>query len=169
MVVRIRRSVYRIRGILGRGVICAGLAASSAVILSASAIAGECPADQVKADAMKPGDLPKTGVTDTVLASIDLAGESIMAEDRTMRLRRLVIEPGGVVPWHSHDDRPALIYIMEGHIIEYRNTCAVPIEHKVGEVAPEVRGTSHWWKNTGDDTVVLIVSDILHDPKDDNM
>ena len=41
----------------------------------------------------------------------------------TLRFRKLTIEPGGIVPWHSHDDRPALIYVAEGEIIEYASNC----------------------------------------------
>jgi quercetin dioxygenase-like cupin family protein len=77
-----------------------------------------------------------------------------------------VIEPGGVVPWHSHADRPAQIYIVSGTIEEYASTCAVPIVHRAGDVAPETHNTSHWWKNTGSETVILIFADILHDESD---
>jgi quercetin dioxygenase-like cupin family protein len=88
------------------------------------------------------------------------------AEGRKFRLRQLVIEPGGVVPWHSHADRPAQIYIVSGTIEEYASTCAVPIVHRAGDVAPETHNTSHWWKNTGSETVILISADILHDESD---
>jgi quercetin dioxygenase-like cupin family protein len=90
-------------------------------------------------------------------------------QDRQLRLRKLVIEPGGVVPWHSHGDRPAIIYIIEGEILEYASTCAVPIVHKAGDVARETHTTSHWWKNTSTKTVVLLSADILHDKSDKNM
>ena len=30
----------------------------------------------------------------------------------------LVVQPGGIVPWHSHADRPALIYVVSGEIVE---------------------------------------------------
>ena len=30
-------------------------------------------------------------------------------------------------------------------------------------------GTSHWWKNLGEKSVVLFVGDVRHDPKDHNM
>src|SRR5207244_1622636 len=82
---------------------------------------------------------PAQGVTDTVLASIDLAKEPVKLADHLQRLRKLVVQPGGVVPWHSHDDRPALIYIIEGEIVEYASSCAVPIVHKAGEVATAIR------------------------------
>ena len=100
---------------------------------------------------MKPKD-----VTDTVLGQVELAKEKVNLADRRLRLRRLVVQPGGVVPWHSHEDRPALIYVVSGTIYEYASNCAVPIEHKTGEVSIEKLGVQHWWKNTGKSPVVLL-------------
>ena len=57
---------------------------------------------------------------------------------------------------------------MQGEITEYASTCAVPILHKAGDVSVDA-GRSHWWKNTGNKTVVLISSDILHDKMEEHM
>jgi quercetin dioxygenase-like cupin family protein len=73
------------------------------------------------------------------------------------------------VPWHSHDDRPAIIYVAEGEIVEYASNCADPIVHKAGDIRPETHGTSHWWQNLGNKTVILFVGDVLHDKNDKNM
>ncbi|MFO1061263.1 MAG: cupin domain-containing protein [Dongiaceae bacterium] len=62
------------------------------------------------------------------------------------------VAPGGEVPWHSHADRPALIYILQGTITEFTSTCADPIVHKAGDLAVENHEVSHWWKNTGKET-----------------
>jgi quercetin dioxygenase-like cupin family protein len=134
-----------------------------------SAHAGECPAGKMKPNARQAVNLPGAGVTDTTLGAIDLGKEAAKIKGRELRFRKLVIQPGGVVPWHSHDDRPALIYVAEGEIIEYASNCAAPIHHKTGEVATEKRGTSHWWKNLGDVPVVLYVGDVRRDPNDHNM
>lgn len=145
-----------------------GLVTSGAtVLLSTAAFAGTCPADKVMADAQKPGATMPKGVDDKVIGSIDLAKEGPKLKDHKLRLRRLVIQPGGVVPWHSHGDRPAIIYIVSGTIVEYRSTCAVPIVHKAGEVAEEIHTTSHWWKNHSKRPVVLLSADILHDHSHD--
>jgi quercetin dioxygenase-like cupin family protein len=133
------------------------------------AIAGQCPADKVMVDATKPDSSPAKGVTDNVLAAIDLAQEPAKIDNRMLRLRKLTIAPGGVVPWHSHADRPAIIYIINGEITEYASNCAVPIVHKTGEVARETHATAHWWKNSSKETVVLLSADILHDASDHNM
>ena len=96
----------------------------------------------MKANVREPVDFKPAGVTDTVLATIDLSKEPIKADGRMQRVRRLVIQPGGIVPWHSHDDRPALIYIIDGEINEYNSNCSVPIVHKTGDVARETLGTA---------------------------
>ena len=146
----------------------AGMLAGS-VIISGAALAGGCPAEQQKANVRVAVDTPAKGVTDTTLAAIDLAKEPIAADDRQLRFRKLTIEPGGIVPWHSHTDRPAIIFVQQGEIYEYASNCAVPILHKEGEVRPEVKGTSHWWENKGTRTVILYVGDILHDKSDHHM
>ena len=53
------------------------------------------------------------GVTDTVIAMIDVDKEQDI-DGRTFRMRRLTLEPGATVPWHSHAERPAIIYIISG-------------------------------------------------------
>jgi quercetin dioxygenase-like cupin family protein len=59
-------------------------------------------------DATKPVDVKPVGVTDTVIATIDVDKQHGI-KNRTFRMRRLVVEPGGIVPWHSHGERPAII------------------------------------------------------------
>jgi quercetin dioxygenase-like cupin family protein len=154
--------------LFGRTITVAGLAIGSAV-LTTTAFAGSCPADKMKADVREPVKFAAVGVTDTTLGAIDLGKEPAKLNDRQLRFRKLTIEPNGIVPWHSHGDRPALIFIAEGEIIEYASNCAAPIVHKAGEIRPETSGTSHWWKNLGDKTVVLYVGDLLHDKHDKNM
>lgn len=139
-----------------------------ALAFTAPAFAGECPAGKLSPGFGNPGHGPKA-VTDTVLGTIDLGGEKIAAKGYTFRIRRLVIQPGGIVPWHSHAERPALIYVVSGTILEYASHCKVPIVHKAGEISKEPTGTSHWWKNTGTVPVVLISADIIKDPNDKNM
>jgi len=134
-----------------------------------AANAAGCPADKMGVDVTKPSTLPASGVTDKVLAAIDLAKEPAKLDGRMLRLRKLEIQPGGVVPWHSHGDRPAIIYIIQGEVVEYASNCSVPIVHKAGDVTAETSATSHWWKNTGKQTVILLSADILHDQMDHNM
>ena len=73
------------------------------------------------------------------------------------------------MPWHSHDDRPALIFVQQGEIVEYASNCADPIVHKAGEGSAETHATSHWWQNLGKETVILYVGDVRKDPHDNHM
>ena len=139
------------------------------LVFGNAAFAGECPAGKIGVNATPPGPSEPKGVTDTVLATTDLAQEMVALSDHQFRLRRLEIQPGGIVPWHSHGDRPAMIYIVSGEVTEYASNCAVPILHKAGEVAPERHVTAHWWQNNGKQVAVLISVDILHDQADMNM
>ena len=143
----------------------ASLLALSGFAFTPAALAGDCPAGQTAADAMKPGATMPKDVTDNVIGSIDL-GNGYNIAGKTMRMRKLVVQPGGIVPWHSHNERPAMIYIVSGEVVEYASSCAVPIVHKAGDIAPEKAGTSHWWKNTTRKPVVLLSADILHDKAD---
>ena len=136
---------------------------------AAPAFAGECPADKVKADVVKAVTYGPKGVTDNVLSMIDLSKEKVAIAGHLMRVRRLEVQPGGIVPWHSHAERPALIYVVSGEIYENNSNCAIPILHKAGEVARETHTTSHWWQNTGKVPVTLLSFDIAVDPNDHTM
>ncbi len=135
----------------------------AACLAAGSALAGECPADKRVADGQgqKPGPTAPVGVTDVVRASTDIAAPPYNIKGRAFRLRQLDMQPGGIVPWHSHNERPAMIYVVSGEVVEYASSCAVPIVHRAGDVAPEKNGTSHWWKNTGTTKAVLISVDLF--------
>ncbi len=144
-------------------------AIATSIATPSAALAGECPADKVKANAREKVDYKPVGVTDVTLGAIDLGKQPAHLTGRELRFRKLTIEPGGIVPWHSHNDRPALIFVQQGEIVEYASNCEVPIEHKAGDLRAEMYGTSHWWKNLGKETVILYVGDVRKDPTDHNM
>ncbi len=148
---------------MGNKRISGSLLASAAFLAFAfapAAQAGECPAASVKDGATQPGPSAPKGVVDTVISSIDL-GQGYGIEGRLLRARRLVIQPGGIVPWHGHGERPANIFVLEGQITEFRSNCAVPIVHKKGDVVAETGQIFHWWRNDSRGKVVLLSSDIL--------
>ena len=156
---------------INRGLLCSLTAAAFVVSTGFvfNAQAGECPADQKKPNARQMVNVQPAGVADTTLGMIDLSKEAVKLKGHELRFRKMVIQGGGTVPWHSHDERPALIYVAEGQIVEYASNCAAPILHKAGEVATETRGTSHWWKNLTDKPVTLFIGDIRSNPNDKHM
>jgi len=145
------------------------LAAALTFAAAGIAHAGQCPADKVAANALAGAPTMPVGVSDTELASIDLAKENVKLDQRRLRMRHMTIAPGGVVPFHSHEDRPALIMVTSGEIYEHNSKCAMPILHKAGDIAREFLGTQHWWKNTGTQPVELTIADIVNDRKPETM
>jgi quercetin dioxygenase-like cupin family protein len=156
-----------------RRLVALAAVAAVAALASVAAQAGECPADKVVADGkgQPMSSEGAKGVTDTVVRAIDLAKEPVAIGGRALRARRLDIAPGGIVPWHSHGDRPAQILIASGEITEYASTCLVPIVHKAGDITAEKHPTSHWWKNHGTAPVVIYSFDLfrVEDKKNDRM
>jgi len=137
----------------------AALAASAAALVSAPAVAGMCPAGKAAANPLTAAPTMPLDVTDDVIGSVDL-GKEINVDGRDLRMRRLVVQPGGIVPLHSHAGRPALIIVVTGEVTENRSTCSVGIVHKAGEIASESDGISHWWKNTGTVPAILLSADV---------
>jgi quercetin dioxygenase-like cupin family protein len=137
--------------------------------VAAPVVAGECPRDKVGANPLPGAAAAPVGVAEQELAFIDLGKESVKLSQRRLRYRHMEIQPGGVVPLHSHADRPALIMVNQGQIFEYSSQCLVPIVHKAGEIARESNGLMHWWKNEGNVVVVLTIADIVNDKKPDSM
>lgn len=154
-----------------RTTLAATLGTIAVMAFAGVATAGECPAGKMQEGSVTSGPDMPVGVTDVVIGSIDLAPKGGDFDGQLLRMRKLTIAPGGVVPWHEHSQRPANIYVISGTIEEYRGNCMVPIVHKPGDVAVEFgKGFAHWWKNTGSEPVVLISADIFKtEMKDPNM
>ena len=144
---------------LTKTTVAAGIIALAALGSATPAFAGQCQAAGVNALANAP-TMPKD-VTDTVLAAVDL-GKEINVDGRQLRTRRLVVQPGGIVPLHSHADRPALIITVSGSITEYRSDCSTPVDHQAGDISREADGISHYWVNNGSEPAVLLSSDVFH-------
>src|SRR5712672_2789148 len=61
-------------------------------------------------------DAPKDnkGYTASKTTVVELGPEIEGMAGRQLRLRLLTIEPGGHIGLHSHKDRPAVVYFMQG-------------------------------------------------------
>jgi len=95
------------------------------------------------------------------LGTTALGSDFPALEGRQLRARELVVEPGGVVAVHQHDQRPGVAYILEGEIIEHRAGHSTPMVRKKGDVAFEQTGVSHWWENKSTKPVRALVVDIV--------
>jgi quercetin dioxygenase-like cupin family protein len=146
----------------------AAFLAGASMLAATAASANGCPADEMGQNALSNAPTKPVGVTDVVLEKIDLAQQMVKLADHQLRIRRLEIQPGGIVPLHDHPDRPALIYIVSGEITEFASDCKTGIVHKAGDTSRDA-DLKHWWKNMSKKPVVLISADILHDASDMNM
>lgn len=151
-----------------RNLTVAAVLAGTSMLAATAASANGCPANQMGENALGNAPTKPVGVTDTVLEQVDLSRQMVKLDDHKLRIRRLEIQPGGIVPLHDHADRPALIYIVSGEITEYASDCKTGIVHKAGDTSRDA-DLKHWWKNTSRKPVVLISADILHDAMDQNM
>jgi len=96
-----------------------------------------------------------------MLGTVSLDGEFATSDGLMMRVRELVIDPGGVVAVHQHDNRPGVAYIIEGEMTEHRSSESGPVVKAAGDTAFERSGVIHWWENTGDAPARALVVDIV--------
>jgi len=97
----------------------------------------------------------------TTLVELGLGSEFPGLEGQQMRARELVLAPGAVVAVHQHEKRPGFAYMLEGEMVEVRNDSAGPILRKVGDVAIERTGVSHYWENKSGKTARALVVDLV--------
>ena len=100
------------------------------------------------------------GVKVELLTTIDLGSEIDGMQGRQLRLRRVTVEPGGVVAVHSHKALPAVVHVLQGTFTEHREGGGGK-EYKEGESWPEGKQTTHWVENKGTKPLVVIVADIF--------
>jgi quercetin dioxygenase-like cupin family protein len=104
---------------------------------------------------------PETkGITVELLAVLDLSLEIEGMAGRQLRMRKVTFEPGGVFgPIHDHNDRPGMVYILQGTITDHREGTAK--EYGPGVGWPEDKNTTHWLENRGTTPAVEISVDIV--------
>ena len=105
-------------------------------------------------------DAPKDnkGYSASKTTVVDLGPEFEAMAGRQLRLRVLTIEPGGHIGMHSHKDRPAVVYFMQG--TDTRDDGSSQTFH-AGDTIGETGKTVHWHRNEGKDAVILITADIF--------
>ena len=104
---------------------------------------------------------PETrGVTVELLSTVDLGLEIPGMEGRQLRLRMVTIEPGGVFgPIHDHQDRPGIVYVLQGRITDHRD--GISTDYGPGVGWPEDRNTLHWLENRGTVPATEISVDVV--------
>jgi quercetin dioxygenase-like cupin family protein len=92
------------------------------------------------------------------LVTVDLASEIDSVAGRIVRMQMTTYQPGASNTAHSHKDRPEVVYVLSGKIIDHQGNVAK--EYGPGDSFTAGKDTTHWMENTGTVPAVLIVSTI---------
>ncbi len=117
-----------------------------------------CPAASVDPNARSSGPTARVGVTETLVSSVPMAGDPA---HRVVRMRRLVVAPGGNIQWHEHTGRQGFGVVIAGEMTEYRNTCREPMRYHAGDVVEETSAVAHYWQNEGSVDGVILGVDVF--------
>lgn len=99
------------------------------------------------------------GVTESVLATIDLSKEIDSVENRELRLSRAIVAPGGHIGLHSHQGDPTIVYVLDGVLTNHHDDGTTE-EYRSGQVFAEFGPRSHWVENQGPAPVTFITANI---------
>lgn len=104
------------------------------------------------------------GFKTTAKQVVDLGPEIEGMEGRQLRMRVLKIEPGGHIGIHSHKDRPAVVYFLQGTDTVTFGDGTAKVFH-AGDMASANKNTTHWHRNDGTVPAVLVAVDVFHNAK----
>jgi quercetin dioxygenase-like cupin family protein len=99
------------------------------------------------------------GRSEQLLRSLDLTTELESTKGRPLRMRKLTLQPGGVLAVHNHVDRPAITYLLQGQMT-YHEEGKPDVVANPGDGFAEGRSTTHWAESTGAVPAVWIAVDI---------
>lgn len=133
--------------------------------LAASAILAICVISSGQgASSEEPAPKGNKGFTASKTTVVDLGSEIEGMAGRQLRMRVLTIEPGGYIGLHSHKDRPAVVYEMQGTDEVGLADGTKRVMHP-GDTAAATKDTMHYHRNIGNDKVVLLAVDVFHPTK----
>ncbi|CCA90700.1 cupin 2 conserved barrel domain protein (plasmid) [Novosphingobium sp. PP1Y] len=101
----------------------------------------------------------RTGLSNSVIAAVDLPKDFDMSKDRELRMRKITLAPGGGLPMHGHLERPSVAYILSGALIEFRDDGSEPRTLTAGQ-AYRAFESGHALLNTGSEPAVFIEVDL---------
>ena len=103
------------------------------------------------------------GLSNIPLWSLDLSDEMDSVKGRPLRMRKVTLLPGGVIGLHTHKDRPAVSYLLQGEMVYHPQGKPEQVL-KVGQGFAEGKDTTHWAENRGTVPAVWIAVDIPKEP-----
>ena len=103
------------------------------------------------------------GLSADKLHMLDLTDEIDSVKGRQLRMRKVMLLPGGVIALHSNKDRPTVSYFLQGQV-NYHQEGKAPRVVKAGDAVAEGKDTTHWAENRGGVAAVWIAVDIPKEP-----
>lgn len=125
----------------------------SAIVLAISFSLYAPTAETVKPD-------KAVGFNSDVLRMTPLKGEIPNVKDFSLRMRLITIEPGGHTSFHVHKNRPGIVYVVSGSIINHEEG-KPPKKISAGEIFYEIQEYAHYIENKGTVSTTLISADII--------
>ena len=104
------------------------------------------------------------GFTASKTTVVELGPEIDGLVGRQLRMRMLTIEPGGYIGLHSHKNRPAVVYFLQGTDEVGLADGTKTIKH-AGDTGTATKDTMHYHRNIGKENVVLIAVDVFQPKK----
>jgi quercetin dioxygenase-like cupin family protein len=92
------------------------------------------------------------------LIGLELAPELDSVQGRSLCMQLTTYDPGASNTEHSHKDRPEVVYVLSGKIIDHRGDVAK--EYGPGDTFTADRNTVHWMENKGTVPAVMLVTGI---------
>ncbi|HUQ24146.1 MAG TPA: cupin domain-containing protein [Burkholderiales bacterium] len=103
------------------------------------------------------------GLSSDHLRSLTLTEEIGSVKGRPLRMRKVMLLPGGVMALHSHKDLPTVSYLLQGEVT-YHQEGKAPVVVRAGDSIAEGKDTTHWAENRAGVAAVWIVVDIPKQP-----
>jgi quercetin dioxygenase-like cupin family protein len=99
------------------------------------------------------------GFEDVELRSIDLDSEIDTVKGYKLRMRRLILQPGGVIGLHNHKGRPTVSYLLKGTLVS-RSPGNPDLVISPGGGHTVGMADNHWVQNRGTETAEWIVVEV---------
>ncbi|WP_416046778.1 cupin domain-containing protein [Cupriavidus basilensis] len=102
----------------------------------------------------------RVGVNGKELAAVKLTTDFSVSKGRTLRMREVTIAPGGILPMHSHADRPSVSYVLKGTLTEYLDGETEGKQIGAGQSYATQGARMHALQNKGDVPAVFLEVDL---------
>lgn len=102
-----------------------------------------------------------TGIESSILGAISLEAYLGTLKGGNLRVREVVLLPGAKIAVHAHNHRPAVVYVLEGELVEHRNGSEKSLIRRQGDTYFEGPGVVHWSENVSPNRVRVLALDIV--------